>query len=110
MSQPVAVIVGVGPGNGASLARKFAAEGHAVALLSRSTDYSSKLAAELQRPLCIEGLKITPSASIGIAPFPRAASTTDELLSLADQAMYRAKRLGGGRIFIHTAQGPEEVH
>jgi NAD(P)-dependent dehydrogenase (short-subunit alcohol dehydrogenase family) len=33
--------------NGASLARKFAAEGYSVALLSRKTDYSSELATEL---------------------------------------------------------------
>ena len=33
--------------NGASFARRFAAEGYSVALLSRKTDYSSKLAAEI---------------------------------------------------------------
>ncbi|MCG8504310.1 MAG: SDR family NAD(P)-dependent oxidoreductase, partial [Sphingomonadales bacterium] len=31
----VAVIVGVGPGNGAAFARRFTAEGYAVALLAR---------------------------------------------------------------------------
>lgn len=44
---PVCAIVGVGPGNGAALARRFAREGHAVALLSRSTAFSAGLAAEL---------------------------------------------------------------
>jgi NAD(P)-dependent dehydrogenase (short-subunit alcohol dehydrogenase family) len=34
--QRVAVIAGVGPGNGAALARRFAAAGHDVALLARS--------------------------------------------------------------------------
>ena len=34
--------------NGASFARRFASERYAVALLSRKTDYSSKLAAELE--------------------------------------------------------------
>jgi NAD(P)-dependent dehydrogenase (short-subunit alcohol dehydrogenase family) len=47
MSRPVCAIVGVGPGNGASFARKFDQEGYAVALLSRSTDYSNELAGEL---------------------------------------------------------------
>lgn len=47
MSKPVCAIIGIGPGNGASFARKFDEEGYAVALLSRSTDYSSKLAQEL---------------------------------------------------------------
>jgi len=48
MTKPVCAVVGVGPKNGASFARRFAAEGYAVALLSRKTDYSSALAAELQ--------------------------------------------------------------
>jgi NAD(P)-dependent dehydrogenase (short-subunit alcohol dehydrogenase family) len=42
-----AVIAGVGPGLGAALARKFAAEGCRVALLARSEDYLADLAAEL---------------------------------------------------------------
>ncbi len=47
MSKPIAVVIGIGPKNGAALARRFAADGHAVALLSRSTDLSSTLAASL---------------------------------------------------------------
>ena len=45
MTKPVCAVVGIGPQNGASFARRFAAEGYAVALLSRTTEYSSKLAA-----------------------------------------------------------------
>jgi NAD(P)-dependent dehydrogenase (short-subunit alcohol dehydrogenase family) len=45
--KPVCVVVGVGPGNGASLARRFATEGYAVALLARSAEYSEGLAASL---------------------------------------------------------------
>ena len=47
MTKPVCVVCGIGPKNGAALARKFAAEGYAVALLSRSTEYSQSLAKEL---------------------------------------------------------------
>ncbi len=47
MSKPVCVVVGIGPKNGASFARKFAKEGYAVALLSRKTELSSQIAAEL---------------------------------------------------------------
>jgi NAD(P)-dependent dehydrogenase (short-subunit alcohol dehydrogenase family) len=47
MSKPVCVVVGVGPGNGAALARRFHAEGYAVALLARSTELSAGLATEL---------------------------------------------------------------
>ena len=45
--KPVCVVVGIGPGNGAALARRFARDGHAVALLSRSTDASEALVAEI---------------------------------------------------------------
>jgi len=47
MTRPVCVVAGVGPGNGASLARRFAAEGHAVALLARRHEHIDPLAAEL---------------------------------------------------------------
>lgn len=47
MSKPVCVVVGVGPGNGAAFARRFDKAGYAVALLSRSTEFSKKLAEEL---------------------------------------------------------------
>ncbi|MGH8281593.1 MAG: SDR family NAD(P)-dependent oxidoreductase [Gammaproteobacteria bacterium] len=47
MSQPVCVVIGIGPGNGAAIARRFAREGYRVALLSRSTTFPEKLAAEL---------------------------------------------------------------
>jgi len=52
-----AVIAGVGPGLGASLARKFAAEGCNVALFARSTEYIEDLAADLPDPG--EGLAVT---------------------------------------------------
>src|SRR5829696_9045898 len=41
------VVVGVGEGNGAALARAFAGEGHRLALLARGTDFTAALAAEL---------------------------------------------------------------
>jgi NAD(P)-dependent dehydrogenase (short-subunit alcohol dehydrogenase family) len=45
--KPVCAVVGVGPGNGAAFARRFAKEGHAVALLARKTDFTSDLAGKL---------------------------------------------------------------
>ena len=45
--KPVAVVVGVGPGLGASLARRFARE-YAVAITARSADYLRTLADELR--------------------------------------------------------------
>lgn len=45
---PVCAVVGVGPGNGEAFARRFAADGYAVALMARRTELSAKLAAELK--------------------------------------------------------------
>jgi NAD(P)-dependent dehydrogenase (short-subunit alcohol dehydrogenase family) len=45
--RPVCAVVGVGPGNGAAFARRFAAGGYAVALLARSTELGTELAGTL---------------------------------------------------------------
>lgn len=45
--KPVCVIVGVGPGNGAAFARRFASEGYQMALLARRTEFTTELAAKL---------------------------------------------------------------
>jgi NAD(P)-dependent dehydrogenase (short-subunit alcohol dehydrogenase family) len=47
--KPVCAVVGVGPGNGEAFARRFAADGYAVALMARRTELTAKLAAELPR-------------------------------------------------------------
>lgn len=47
MSKPICAVVGVGPGNGSAIARRFSKEGYRVALLARTTDFSQALAHEL---------------------------------------------------------------
>ena len=44
----VCVVVGVGPGNGSAIARRFAREGYDVALLARTTEATAPLAEELE--------------------------------------------------------------
>lgn len=53
MQRPVCAVLGVGPGNGAALARAFHAAGHAVALLARSGGFSGELAGELDGSLAV---------------------------------------------------------
>jgi NAD(P)-dependent dehydrogenase (short-subunit alcohol dehydrogenase family) len=47
MTSPVCVVTGVGPGNGLAFARRFAAGGYRVALLSRSAERLAELAREV---------------------------------------------------------------
>lgn len=48
MNRPVCVVAGVGPGNGAALARRFAANGYSVALLARTAEYVDHLATQVE--------------------------------------------------------------
>ncbi len=50
MTRPVCVVIGVGPGNGAAIARRFAAEGYAVAVAARSAAYVEEVARGLGEP------------------------------------------------------------
>lgn len=45
----VAIVVGVGPGLGAALARRFAQAGHPIAMVARSRDFIDPLAAQIQK-------------------------------------------------------------
>lgn len=48
MNKPVCAVVGVGPGNGAAFAHRFANEGYAVALLARNAGYLDELKAHIE--------------------------------------------------------------
>ena len=68
-SSPVAVVVGVGAGLGAALARRFA-QGYRVALVARSADFTRTLAAEIKSaggiPLAVQGDATIP-AQVAVA-------------------------------------------
>lgn len=48
MTKPICAIIGIGPQNGAAFAQRFDAAGYRIALLSRSTEFSSELAGKLK--------------------------------------------------------------
>lgn len=48
-------------------------------------------------------IELTLSASIGIAEYPMHGDTVESLLQNADAAMYQAKLLGKGRVFLYEA-------
>jgi diguanylate cyclase (GGDEF)-like protein len=58
---------------------------------------------KINQPYFIDGTHICVTASMGIAIYPLMAAKCDELLSLADKAMYEAKRGGGVEFKFATA-------
>jgi diguanylate cyclase (GGDEF)-like protein/PAS domain S-box-containing protein len=57
---------------------------------------AAKLIEASEAPLTELGLELRLSASVGIAWYPRHASTAEQLLAAADRAMYAAKERRGG--------------
>jgi diguanylate cyclase (GGDEF)-like protein len=49
----------------------------------------------LKKPLLIDNISVTISASIGVAIFPDDADSGALLLKKSDQLMYQAKKVGG---------------
>ncbi|WP_053583272.1 diguanylate cyclase domain-containing protein [Lysinibacillus contaminans] len=60
----------------------------------------SRIRKELQAGWTIEQHHFSPTASMGIAYYPDHGKTLDELLDLADQALYKAKELGKNNLYI----------
>jgi NAD(P)-dependent dehydrogenase (short-subunit alcohol dehydrogenase family) len=85
--KPVAAIVGVGPGLGTALARRFAVE-YTVAIVARNADYLAKVASEI-------------TASGGRA-HPVPANTADESAIAAAFETIR-RELGDPEVLIYNA-------
>lgn len=65
--------------------------------------------AALDVPFRIDGLDVRVSASIGVAVFPDHGRTVDDLVAVADRAMYEAKRAGGAGVRIAGAKPKKKV-
>lgn len=73
-----------------------------------ATRIARKMLAALAMPARVGEHTISLSASLGIATFPEDGEDPATLIKLADAAMYRAKRAGGGAISCHQdAAAPE---
>ena len=63
----------------------------------QAAQVAEKVIAAISLPYQISGAEPVLGASVGIALYPDHASTADQLLIVADTAMYEAKRAGGAR-------------
>jgi diguanylate cyclase (GGDEF)-like protein len=61
----------------------------------------------LSMPFSVFGEEVSTSASIGIAVAPEHGDSYDELLSRADEAMYRAKGRGRNSFHMYSVLSPE---
>jgi NAD(P)-dependent dehydrogenase (short-subunit alcohol dehydrogenase family) len=110
-----AVIVGAGPGTGAEIAKRFAAEGYAVALARRSADVLAPLVAEIEASggaakafavdasdeSAVAGLFAAAESDLGpleVAVFNAAGFASGSILETSIrefEAMWRTSALGG---------------
>lgn len=67
-------------------------------------EVAEKICSRLSAPYLLDGQTARVSASIGIALYPRDGVNAEELMNLADGAMYRAKRGGKNRFVFHQRQ------
>jgi diguanylate cyclase (GGDEF)-like protein/PAS domain S-box-containing protein len=81
------------------LLRDIARPGHAIAV-------AEKIRAALELPCELAGHHLRISSSIGIATCPEHGDDNKQLIRLADEAMYAAKKGGGNRTLMATAAPP----
>ena len=62
----------------------------------------------LEDPFKVDGQEVRVGASVGVATFPQDGRTVQELLHVADELMYQAKKRGGG-VVTHSSSLPAPV-
>jgi diguanylate cyclase len=68
------------------------------------TNLSNRLIKSLDSKISVAGKSMQLGVSIGIAIFPHHASNVDDLISMADGAMYAAKKAGKNQLVIANHQ------
>ena len=63
---------------------------------------AEKIVSDIAAPASVLGHALKLSISVGVAIYPDDAAEAEPLIGLADKAMYRSKRLGGGQFSFHT--------
>jgi GGDEF domain-containing protein len=78
--------------------------------MADTVQIARKLIGDIAAPSLVCGHLMQVSVSVGIAIYPDDATDARTLIGLADAAMYRSKRRGGGSFTFHgdapAADGP----
>jgi len=74
--------------------------------------FANKLHDELHNHLFVSdtGMTLKVSGSFGIASFPDDAGSSSELISAADEAMYKAKAAGRDTVCVAGCEGSSAVN
>jgi diguanylate cyclase (GGDEF)-like protein/PAS domain S-box-containing protein len=63
--------------------------------------FMERILDKLTEPYFVDNIEIEISASIGVALYPNHATTAEQLLRIADQAMYKAKTSGRNQVSMN---------
>lgn len=69
---------------------------------AEAENVATKLLQTLAAPIFVDGKHYTLGASVGVSRFPDHAQTIEELIRLADSAMYEAKERGGNAVQCYS--------
>ncbi len=77
-----------------------------------ATALAARIVKEISRPYLLQGREVEVSASVGIALFPQSAKSKEQLLHLADIALYNVKKQGRNGFSLYSpppSQGRREL-
>jgi len=72
--------------------------------------FGEDLCAALRAPFHLPEAMVQISGSIGVAVYPRMASSSEELFDRADYALYHGKRTQRGNVILFSADHVAEIH
>ncbi len=78
--------------------------------LEVAKNVAERVVLSFQKPFEFDNLKISITASVGIAVYPEDGNDADTLIKSADIAMYRAKADGRNRYHVYSREQREYLH
>ena len=78
--------------------------------IAQSQTVADKIRASLAKPYALQGDSHRVTSSIGVVLFPGTADTADELLQMADSAMYASKKAGRNAIRFYQPDVHSEAN
>jgi diguanylate cyclase (GGDEF)-like protein/PAS domain S-box-containing protein len=81
-----------------------------IPVLEVAKNIAERVVLSFQKPFEFDNLKISITASIGLAIYPEDGSDSDTLIKSADIAMYRAKADGRNRYHVYGREQREYLH